>query len=144
MVTMTDLRAHGLILTEEQWNCMLADVAERAPEEACGLLAGKGNVVHTVSPVTNILHSPSLYRMAPEEQLAVFNQIDRHELDLIGIYHSHPNGPQGLSQRDLTEAYYPDVIQLVWFRQGDEWQCHGSRIVGDRVVEVSLSVLRSE
>lgn len=141
---MTDQRSRGLIITEEQWNRMLADVKARAPEEACGLLAGKGSVVRTISPITNALHSPVLYRMAPEEQLAVFNQIDEQDLDLIGIYHSHPNGPQQPSERDLKEAYYPEAIQLIWYKQGADWHCRGFIIDSDQTFEVPLQVLGFE
>jgi len=141
---MTDLRIQGLIITEEQWYRMLTDVQERVPEEACGLLAGKSGVVHYVTSVTNILHSSIRYRMAPEEQLVVFNKIDEQNLELIAIYHSHPNGPSELSETDLNEAYYPNTIQLIWFRQGTEWGCRGFIIVSDQVIEVPLKVYGKE
>ncbi len=37
-------------------------------------------------------------------------------LELVGIYHSHPHGPPGLSEIDVKEAYYPEVVHLVWSR----------------------------
>jgi len=141
---MTDQRIQGLIITEEQWNSMLTDVHERAPEEACGLLAGKGRVVHNVTSVTNILHSPIRYRMAPEEQMVVFNNIDEQNLELIAIYHSHPNGPSEPSETDLKEAYYPDAMQLIWYRQGTDWRCRGYIIVDDQIFEVPLQVYEKE
>src|SRR3990172_6977006 len=73
MVKMTEQLPDYLVLREEQWNIMLVDVIKRAPEEACGLLGGKGRDVVDVIPVTNVLHSPVRYQMAPEEQLAAFN-----------------------------------------------------------------------
>lgn len=123
---------------------MLTDVQERVPEEACGLLAGKDRVVYIVTPVTNILHSPIRYRMAPEEQLIVFNDIDEQNLDLLGIYHSHPRGPSEPSETDLKEAYYPDAIQLIWYRQGTEWCCRGFIIVSDQYFEIPLQVYEKE
>lgn len=34
-------------------------------------------------------------------------------LDLLGIYHSHPNGKNEPSQRDIERAYYPDAAYFV-------------------------------
>jgi proteasome lid subunit RPN8/RPN11 len=42
-------------------------------------------------------------------------------LEMVGIYHSHPHGPDSPSPTDIAEAYYPDAVYLIWFRQDGEW-----------------------
>lgn len=34
-------------------------------------------------------------------------------LDLLGIYHSHPNGKNEPSLRDIELAYYPDAVYFI-------------------------------
>jgi len=34
-------------------------------------------------------------------------------LELIAIYHSHPDGPARPSATDVANAYYPDTVQLI-------------------------------
>ncbi len=129
-----------LILRPEHWGKMLADVKERSMEEACGLVGGKDHTSMAVFPVTNLLHSPTRYRMDPEEQLRVFNQLDENQWELLAIYHSHPNGPPGPSPIDIAEAMYPGVIYLIWFRQSSQWECRGYLIENDVVIKVPIVV----
>ena len=48
---------------------MLIDVQRRAPQEACGLIAGVQYTCLAVFPISNDLQSPVRFRMAPQEQL---------------------------------------------------------------------------
>jgi proteasome lid subunit RPN8/RPN11 len=34
-------------------------------------------------------------------------------LAIIGVYHSHPNGPATPSETDIAEARYPDWLHLI-------------------------------
>jgi proteasome lid subunit RPN8/RPN11 len=122
------------------WEQMRLDIEQHAPEEACGLLAGLENRVKMVLPITNELHSPVRYRMAAREQLDGFEKIDGASLELIGIYHSHPNGPNGPSATDIAEAFYPEALYLIWSAQDGVWSCRAFRIQEGRVQEVSLRV----
>lgn len=110
---------------------MLDHVSSCYPEEACGLLggqaAGVGCRVAAVLPVENALHSPVRYRMEPSAQLQGFLRLEEQGLDLVGIYHSHPTGPDHPSQTDLDEFAYPGVLALIWSPDGrpgsgDSWQ----------------------
>lgn len=129
-----------LILSPEQHEQMLEDVVKRAPEEACGLLAGKDNRVNLVISVTNELHSDIRFRMDPVEQLKAFQLFEEQGLDMLGIYHSHPNGPSIPSQTDITEAYYPDVIHLIWSPISGHWICKGFHIIEGFFSEVLLKI----
>jgi proteasome lid subunit RPN8/RPN11 len=111
----------------EDFELMRRDVAGRAPEEACGLLVGRvedgiGYILEVI-PTTNALHSPVRYRIEPAEQLAAFNHMDETGMELVGIYHSHPNGPAGPSATDLAEAFYPEAAYLIWNGAGGAWRC---------------------
>jgi len=123
------------------------DVSERVPEEACGILAGrlKGELYQAkcVFPTTNLLHSATRYRIDPVEQLAVFNQMDAQGLELVGIYHSHPNGPDSPSPTDIAEAYYPEAAYLIWFRKGGEWACTAHVIGKTAVYQINIQLLES-
>jgi proteasome lid subunit RPN8/RPN11 len=134
-----------LEINRQTWELMRTDVAHKAPEEACGLLAGRiqGEQYQAtlVYPTTNLLHSTTRFRIDPAEQLAAFNQIDSQGLKMVGIYHSHPNGPAGPSPTDIAEAYYPEAAYLIWSRQGSEWICTAYAIVETTVYPVSIQIL---
>ena len=129
-----------LYLTRAQWEQLWAEAERHAPEEACGLLAGQGERIKAVIPVTNALHSQVRYRMSPGEQLKAFLEIERQGWELIGIYHTHPHGPEGPSQTDKAEAYYPESVYVILSGQADGWCCRGFFIQGDNISEVAIKI----
>lgn len=137
-----------LSLTQEQWDRMRDHVDQCRPEEACGLLAGKDDEVRHVLPISNQDRSSSRFRMDPVEQLRAFNWIESVRLELLGIYHSHPAGPEagspGIpvpSATDIADAAYP-VAYLIWSRPQGRWQARAFLIQDGRSLEVELLVGR--
>ncbi len=83
------------------------------PNEACGILAGKNGQVKKVYPMTNIEKSPLTYLADPREQFKVIKEMRKLGLELVGIYHSHPESEPYPSKRDLEMAFYPEAIYLI-------------------------------
>jgi len=125
------------------WQTMLQHVTEQAPLEACGLLAGKQDSVEAVLKVRNAEQSPVRFRMDPQEQYDAFMWIEAHELDLIGIFHSHPSGPKTVSATDIAEAAY-DVVHVIWSGSNDGWDARGFWIEKGQVTSVSLQIMNGQ
>jgi len=104
------------------WQTILTHVEACLPEEACGFLAGEGSRVRLALPVENSAHSPVRFRMDPEGQLQGMTRIEDETLSMVGIYHSHPQGPSALSSTDLAEAAYPESALLVVSPTEGKWQ----------------------
>ena len=119
------------------WQEMQRHVAEEAPLEACGLLAGKDDLVEAVLRVRNADQSPVKFRMDPQEQYDALMWIESHGLDLVGIYHSHPSGPETASATDILEAAY-EVVHIIWSRPNGKWSARGFWIEGKDVTELNL------
>ncbi len=117
---------------------MRAHAAACLPEEACGILAGRGGRSERVIPVTNELHSPVRFRMAPLEQLNALIWLEEHGCDLLAIFHSHPTGPAYPSETDLAEFYYPGSAVIILAPAGREWQLRAFRIESGQVNEIPI------
>lgn len=120
-----NILSNGLYLHADHWTQMQGDVKAKAPEEACGLIAGEGNRSRLVIPVTNILHSPVRFRMDPKEQLDAFLMVEEKKLEILAVYHSHPHGIDKPSITDFEEVTFTGIIYLIWYMQTEEWQCRG-------------------
>lgn len=130
----------GLTISKKHWQEMLDHVHQHVPLEACGLLAGKHDQVEKVIKVQNQAQSPVRFVMEPYEQLQAFDWIDSNELELLGIFHSHPTGPETVSLTDIAEAAY-EVVHLIWSRTHGQWQARGFWIEADNVTEVPLQII---
>lgn len=117
---------------------MQRHVTECLPEEACGLLGGRGGRAEIVLPVENVLHSASRFRMEPREQIRAMNEIEQRGLEIIAIYHSHPSGPDTLSTTDLAELAYPESIYLLWYPTKEGWSCRAFEVGSGSPAEVTL------
>jgi proteasome lid subunit RPN8/RPN11 len=128
-----------LSLTNEQLNQMIDHVNSLAPLEACGLLAGRASSVESVLVVKNQAQSPVRYVMDPIEQLHAFERIDAQGLDLVGIFHSHPAGPEIVSATDIAEAAYA-VVYVILSRVDGAWRARGFWIQDGGYEEVALQI----
>lgn len=129
----------SLSLTKEQLEQMIAHVDAHAPLEACGLLAGLRSKVESVIRVTNQARSEVCFVMDPIEQMNAFEWIESNGLELVGIFHSHPAGPETVSPTDIAEAAY-DVTQVILARVDGVWRARGFWIEGGTFSEVSLQI----
>jgi len=78
------------------------------------LLAGRDAVITRAFPATNAASNPATsYEIAPEELFRLMREIRGARLELLGIYHSHPNGENAPSPRDIERAYYPDAAYFI-------------------------------
>lgn len=118
---------------------MIAHVDAHAPLEACGLLAGLNSKVDAVIEVANQARSEVRFEMEPVGQLKAFEWIDAKGLELVGIFHSHPAGPETVSPTDIAEAAY-NVVHIVLSRMNGVWQAKGFWIKNGAFGEVPLKI----
>ena len=91
------------------------------PNECCGLLVG--NVQSDIALITEIHPSKNLtsgdatksFEVDPKLRFDVMREAQSRNdgSDIIGHYHSHPNGPAAPSAKDLSMAYEPNMIWLI-------------------------------
>ena len=87
------------------------------------MLAGDGRVITRVLAAQNAAEEKTKnYEIAPEELFRLMREIRGADLQLMGIYHSHPNGKNEPSARDIERAYYPDAAYFVLSPRGDAQQ----------------------
>ena len=127
-------------MDKEHWQEMLHHVESYIPLEACGLLAGTDNRVEKVIGIRNQAQSPVRFVMDPYEQLKAFDWIESSGLELLGIFHSHPAGPETASATDVVEAAYK-VTHIIWSRIEDRWQARGFWIEDGEASEVTLRMI---
>jgi [CysO sulfur-carrier protein]-S-L-cysteine hydrolase len=130
-----------LMLSLKQWQQMLQHINTCLPEEACGLIGGKEEQAILVIPIENEFHSPVRFRMRPEEQLKAFLAFEQNGLDLIGIYHSHPTGPDFPSEIDCSEFAYPGTAYLIWSLRDVEWKVCGYQMDAEQIIKIPVIVL---
>lgn len=122
----------------------LVDRAERGgDQEVCGVLGGRfetdRSVVESIRPAENAAETPAnRYRIAPEEQLELLDAIEDDGEEIIGFYHSHPNGPPRPSETDVREATWPDRSYVIVALDGapfvGAWRWRGERFDPEAVV----------
>jgi len=101
-------------IREDILSGLLNDARREPLAECCGLLAGREGVITRIFPAVNAAAIPATsYEIAPMELFRLTREIRAASLELCGIYHSHPNGKNEPSSRDIESAYYPDAAYFI-------------------------------
>lgn len=99
-------------LPQPATEAMVAHARFCFPAEACGLIAGErsGNDLRItmVYSLTNADDSPTSFTIEPAEHFGALQHAERNGWELIGAFHSHPNGAGYPSQTDVVKAAEPD------------------------------------
>ena len=122
---------------------MLQQAKAEAPIEACGILAGKNKTVEKLYKMTNTDQSSDHFMMTPEEQFKVVKDIRSDGLEMLAIYHSHPETPARPSAEDIRLALTPDVIYvIVSLQNANTPVLKGFLIENENVTEVPVKIVK--
>lgn len=91
------------------------------PYEGCGLLLGHRadgvNEVTAIFPVENRWEVEEerreRFHIAPDDMLQAELEAMRRGMDIVGVFHSHPDHPPVASPRDLAWAAWPGYSYLI-------------------------------
>jgi len=121
---------------------MVAQAKALAPIEDCGILAGSNGKVEKFYKMTNTDNSSTHFMMDPREQFAAVKDIRSAGLEMLAIYHSHPETPARLSAVDIKLALTPNVVYVIVSLQSNNGSAvKGFHITGSNVTEVPIRIL---
>jgi len=116
----------------EPWAAMVAHARSTYPNECCGamlgVIDGDSKTVHASMQLENAFEGAQAarYELRPEDLLAADKAARAKQMDLIGIYHSHPDCDAYFSKTDLQNScpWYSFVvlsIQKGEFHHANSW-----------------------
>ncbi len=77
-----------------------------APQEICGFMLGRCGRVEELFPAHNAHPDPIRgYLIDPQESLSALRRARNLDMEILGVYHSHPEGPPSLSAVDRQQAH---------------------------------------
>ncbi|HEX6444616.1 MAG TPA: M67 family metallopeptidase [Streptosporangiales bacterium] len=119
-------------------DAIVAHARKDHPDEACGILAGPAGSDRPERhvPMVNAERSPTFFRFDPQEQLAVWRELDDRDEEPVVIYHSHTSTEAYPSRTDISLAAEPNAhYVLVSTREPDTVEFRSFRIVDGEVSE---------
>ena len=124
---------------------MVAQAKALAPVEDCGILAGSSGKVEKLYQMTNTDNSSTHYMMDPKEQFAAVKDIRSAGLEMLAIYHSHPETLARPSAEDIRLALTPDVIYLIVSLQDAKAPAVKGLLIEDgTVTEVPVKIMERQ
>lgn len=111
------------------------------PNEACGILAGKGGIVQKVYKMRNIEDSSVSYMVDPKEQFAVMKEMRGKGFEIVAIYHSHPYSDAYPSPRDIRLAFYPESLYVIVSLINEEPEIRAFSIRDEKTEEVEMKII---
>ena len=112
-----------------------------APRECCGIIAGRYGVPIRLYETRNVAQGNRLYEIDPAQLIDLeFRELPAQGLELVAIYHSHPESPAYPSATDVELAFWPDALFLICsLADRDQPGIRGFRIRDGAIDEVALS-----
>ena len=92
---------------------IITHVKGKAPIEACGYLATKGDVIVHAYELTNVDDSTEHFSFDPKEQFSAVKDARLRGLEITAVYHSHPASSARPSEEDIRLAFDPDKIYVI-------------------------------
>ena len=130
-------------IESEPWEAMVSHARRAYPDECCGAMLGSSDgetkTVHASLALENAYEGAraARYELRPEDLLAADRAARERDMDLIGIYHSHPDCDAYFSKTDLQNScpWYSFLvlsIQKGEFHHANVWLPNAEQTAAER------------
>jgi len=104
----------GIILSQSDKKTLSEYSENQKPNESCALLFGKGNQVSDLFLTENIEKSPVNFTISNKQLIEGYKIAEEKKVDVIGIFHSHPNSDAFPSNTDKKFMQSNPVVWIIY------------------------------
>jgi proteasome lid subunit RPN8/RPN11 len=138
-----DRQIQSFILTQLQLEGLASLARNSLPNESCALLLGNNTneneikVIDTLS-MKNSDASPTTFRIDSQELINGYLTAENRNLNVVGIFHSHPAPPIPSS----TDKIFMEINPVVWLIYSTLTNESRAYIFEQKVREIRLKVIK--
>ena len=103
-----------IILKEAEKKILSQYSENQKPNESCAILFGKNNQVLDVFLTENIDESPVNFTISNKQLIEGYKIAEDKKMDVIGIFHSHPNSDAFPSNTDKKFMQSNPVVWIIY------------------------------
>jgi len=103
-----------IILSESDKEILTKHAENEKPNESCAILFGKDNLVSEVFLTKNIEESPINFTISNEQLIEGYKIAEEKKVEVIGIFHSHPNSDAYPSNTDKKFMHSNPVVWVIY------------------------------
>ena len=103
-----------IILKEAEKKILSQYSENQKPNESCAILFGKNNQVLEVFLTENIDESPVNFTISNKQLIEGYKIAEDKKMDVIGIFHSHPNSDAFPSNTDKKFMQSNPVVWIIY------------------------------
>src|SRR5579863_8231547 len=93
-------------IEKSAWDVMVSHAEQTYPKEGCGAMLGSDQTVREAVPLPNAYAGPQedFFTIAPDDLIHADQHARENGLEIVGIFHSHPDCDAYFSKRDLEHS----------------------------------------
>lgn len=124
-----------ITLTESDKKILSEHSENQKPNEACAILFGKGNLVSELFLTENIEASPVNFTISNDQLIEAYKIAEEKHLEVIGIFHSHPNSDAFPSNTDIEFMQSNPVVWIIYSGVNKNFRAF---ILESKIIEISI------
>jgi len=130
-----------LIITESQKKILANYADSERPNESCAVLFGAANdeqtIVKEIFLTQNIEESPVNFTISNDELLKVYKTAEDKKMQVVGIFHSHPNSEAYPSETDKKFMQSNPVIWVIYSGVTKDFKAY---FLESEIIQVAIEV----
>ena len=104
----------GIILSQSDKKTLSEYSENQKPNESCAILFGKDNQVSDLFLTENIEKSPVNFTISNKQLIEGYKIAEEKKIEVIGIFHSHPNSDAFPSDTDKKFMQSNPVVWIIY------------------------------
>lgn len=132
----------GIVISKNQKDILIKHAKRNIPNESCAILFGKmENDNFTVKDVfltKNIEESSVNFTISNDELIKGYAEAEKRKLDVVGIFHSHPNSGAHPSMTDKKFMEINPVPWIIFSNKNEEMKAY---LYESKIIEINLAII---
>ena len=128
-----------IIIKESQKKILSNHANNEKPNESCAILFGKvkgqKTTVSEIFLTKNIDESPINFTISNEQLIKCYKIAEEKKIEVVGIFHSHPNFAAYPSETDRKFMYSNPVVWVIYSGISDEFRAF---VLEQDVLEIDI------
>jgi proteasome lid subunit RPN8/RPN11 len=129
------------VITERQYSIIMKQAQACYPQETGGILGGRENTILGVLPIANKVAQDrtEVFGINAEDIERAYHFLVKHDLEYLGVYHTHPRGIPFPSEQDL--AHHQKYLFIIGLQDRYNPELYAWRVEEGRVISEDIKII---